>query len=278
MRSAWRVPGFLAVCGALLLGGCAGSGRAPIEPDQRPIQPTSPPPSAKAVQGRYNARLATLKALRTPVSLAIDYYDQSGNPARETAQGALILRPPMETSLRVDKIGQTVAHLGSNKNEFFWIELGDPKRGVIGAHEDNISRDMALAGIPVHPLDLIELLGVTPLPDPATELFNVNWSTDGRSVAVLTTTPRGLRRLFLDPRTMQPRRIELLDSVMQPVASARLDKYEILDVGGPLDRRPRLATVIEVDVPTQSAKISISLATIEDPGRSLREAVFIPRS
>lgn len=259
---------------AIFVAGCSSTPKPDPVPVQRPIE-RGAPPSYASVAEAYNARVRRLEKLRTPVTLRVLAPDAEGNPINESAEGNLSIERPSNVALRIDKVGQTLFHLGSNDAAYWWMDLsGDEPLAFVGRHALARPATVRRFGVPVHPLDLVELLAITPLPAPGTEPATVNWSTDGRRLAVMTRNRWGLRRIWLDPVTLDPVGVDLLDNVAQLVAMSRLREMTAVDVRGEALTPTRVAADVEIELPVQRTTVRLRLAQPENPGDRMRPEVF----
>lgn len=223
-------------------------------------------PSYEEVAKVYNARVEPLTRLHAGLVLRLDYRDQDGAEQHFQVEGAYDFIRPRQASLFLTKGGQSAAILGCDQARFWWIELIDRKRALVGEHDRVNAEQLSAAGVPVHPLDLIELLGITPLPasggqvrtSPAGELFV---ELPGRL---------GSRRLFLPDREFRPGRIELLAPDGSLAAAADLSKYASVAMAGagPGVAHPFIATDAVIVAQNGDTKGHLELgAPVIDPSR-----------
>ncbi|MEL7474306.1 MAG: hypothetical protein AAGK04_13390, partial [Planctomycetota bacterium] len=138
---------------------------------------------------------------------------------------------------------------------------------------------------PVHPLDLAELLGLTPLPDAPWGPDEIapqaptGWTPDGRLVTLDKPLRSGRASLFLRPDEGVLERVELYDGRGRRVASSDLTRYrqaEMLEGGGDW---PRVATritlqLIDPDDPGFRVDVVLSLYAMENRGSRQKEVAF----
>ena len=120
---------------------------------------------------------------------------------QEQVEGTLGWVRPRRVILTFTKVGELYGILGSNENLYWWIQLGKEKSAVWGEHAKVTEERTRRLGIPVQPLEVVELLGITAL---AGEGAAVEWSADGRSLVVTTPSAEGMRRVWMDPATHEP--------------------------------------------------------------------------
>lgn len=226
-------------------------------------------PTYQVVAEAYNARLLDLPRLRAPVSVVVESTKEDGSRARDQLEGNLSVEVPRKVALRLDKVGQNAAYLGSNERLYWWMGLADKDAWVaVGTHLKAMPDDAAEFGLPVHPLEFIELLGILELPGrppdnlPAEALSRAK---DGRSVVVTLPSRWGQRRFTLDAATYFPSRIELLTERGTPAATAVLARYAPVQVEGKPGTIARVATNITLTVPQNDTKIILVLADPKGP-------------
>ena len=269
--------GVAAACATLLLlGGCAVGPREPAEPSG--VIARGPVPAYAPIAAAYNARVGGLDRLRAAVSLVIRAPGTEGKQIREQVEGNLQLALPDRLALRIDKVSQTLFYLGSNEALYWWMDLTDRPTAMVGRHDAARPGAVAEFGLPVHPLDLLELLAVRPLPvaGDATEPA-LAWSADGRWVVV--TSParwNGVRRLYLDPLTYDPARVEIADGTGRVAVAADLSRYQTVDVReGPRGASPpRVAGRFDIQIPGSEALAVLLVNDPQNPGSRQKAAAF----
>ena len=227
-RGLWGLGVAFAIGAALT--GCRGG-----PPQASNTKPTAPVargklPAYSEVAQAYNARVAPLEKLWTRGTVRVWYPNEQGEQQVEQLEIHFQLIRPSRMLLTLEKATETVAVLGSNETQYWWIELGKEKKAYVGEHAKASSARVAELGLPVHPLDLVEVMGVTPLPTAwsATspgEAPHMRWSDDGTKLLVTVLGRNGPRRLWLDPATYEPSRIELMGRAMKPAVSAELTNF-----------------------------------------------------
>jgi hypothetical protein len=270
-RAGRALPALLALA---VVGGCAcspetGPRTPPIQHERGPV-----PPYAQ-VAAIYNARAEPLARLWVPTTCRIWFYEEDGRERQEQLDGILMYDRPWRFHLRLDKVSQPVAVLGSNEDQYWWFELGDDRRGWIGSHEAVTPERIAELGLPVHPLDLVELLGVVPLPElgasesaahDASPPVPPMWTPDGRWLVVTTPARIGWRRLWLDPDAdLEPGRIELVSADGQTSMLSVLSEFD--DVNLPGRARGRAAREAMVFLDARGTRVRMRLQFQERPGR-----------
>lgn len=259
-RWAWRI-----VLAALALPGACASRQGPK--DQRPIVRTEAPPAYAGIAASYNRRVERLEALQTPITILFRVAGEDGRERKEQAEGHLQYIRPSRVALRIDKVSQTYFWLGSNEAQYWWLDLsGEERVAVVGSHAGATPESVAAFGLPVHPLDLLEVFGVLPIP--AEGPVATRWSADGRGVVFDLPGRWGTRRFEVDPGTLRPTRIELLAPGAkgeEVVMRARLDGYASVEVRGDARAEASLATIVSADLPRLRTHVEVRLAEPANP-------------
>ncbi|MBL9000308.1 MAG: hypothetical protein JNK25_04155 [Phycisphaerae bacterium] len=221
------------------------------------------PVSYPEVAARYNERLIDLARLQAPVSVVLESVKEDGSRSRDQLEGSLLIEVPRRVALRLDKTGQNAAYLGSNDRLYWWMALAErPRWAAVGTHLQAEPDDAAEFGLPVHPLEFIELLGVLRLPESTPQGAEAVRTKDGRSLVLTLPSRWGVRRLTLDADTYRPRRIELLDASGEIVASADLTRYVIVSVEGRPGAGASVASNVSLAVPQGRSRI---ILVVSDP-------------
>jgi hypothetical protein len=214
------------------------------------------------VIARYNARVERLEAVESPVELVVKAVDEGGKTQTEQGEGNLKMVRPRKIALRIDKVSQTYFWLGSNDERYWWFDLrGDEKVALVGTHALARPEVAARFGLPVHPVDLLDLAGVAPLEVSGQVLPTIRWADDARNVVVELSGRWGGKRLTIDPGTGEVSRVEMTDAAGTVVVSSRLERYERVPVRGQAAAVARMATRIHADVPAAHATIELIIHT-----------------
>lgn len=256
-----------------LLAGCQSAPRGYQPPKTVRYERASaavPPYAELAV--KYNSRVLPLDHLRAAVTLTIDSPDEGGGRRNDQVEGNLQFSRDRRVALRLDKVGETLAYLGSNDEKYWWLELRGEKQGLVGSHAKATPRSAARFGIPVHPLDLIDLLAVLPLPASG----EVRASEDGRLIVRLPSRGPGWgeRRLILDAEMLWPVRVEVRDPRGALVAAADLTRYVQVQVRGDPNSPAMLASRYDVAIPGEDTTVTVSVHDPENPRERMRTAPF----
>src|SRR5690606_24639779 len=175
------------------------------------------------VARRYNERVADVGLIWAQSVTRIWYTDDKGREQSEQADAYLQHVAPHNVRLEITRLGKTYALLGANDEHYWWIDLaGEEPVAIVGRHDDTTPEAAARAGLPVHPLDLLALLGAAPLAaeSGAGEAW---WSEDGHRLIVASRGRWGRIVMALDPETLEPRQVEMTRGGATAVASELSD-------------------------------------------------------
>lgn len=241
----------------LLLGACADK---PSNPDSTAIvKRLTPAPSYEGIARAQSLRVADLDRLWARATIRLYTVDKDGDQHEDEADGHVQFIRDRKLYLAVKKLGETYFQLGSNDTLFWWIDLSDSdhKVALVGELAKATPTTAARFGLPVHPLDLIDVLCLLPFPDKP--VSPPAWTPDGRFVAVTLPGRWGQRRVFLDPESLLPRRVEAFDAAGALVLAASMSQDEPVKVRGLATTSASIATVIEIDIPRNTTRVKLSL-------------------
>lgn len=295
----WAMRLGLAGLSALVLAGCTTPEAEPdvpaiVEPEPREL------PTYAQVADAQNRRVAMLERVWAATTAVVTYEDQDGQVRTEQAEGYLQVIQPRNVALSLGKqiTTEVYFYLGSNDEQYWWMDRLDPERRVayVGTHEAATPERAARFGAPVHPLDLLDLLGITALPaaiaarpEPAVagrpgsagaaapvpggrlagdptlpEGSRLAWSPDGSAVVVDVPGRFGTRRTWFDSATLMPRRVEMLDDRGRIAVYSRLGRDVLVSVRGDSRLRPMMADSVEVFIPGTQTSVQLRLDRIEN--------------
>jgi outer membrane lipoprotein-sorting protein len=272
------------MAGTALLAGCV------TMPEPRPPRPAQPAdaalPAYRDLAARYNQRIEGLPRLWARTVGRIWYPDEDGRIRTEQVEGHVQYMAPDRLLLTFDKVGQTYGLMGSNEERYWWMELERERKAHIGEHARVTPQRIDELNLPIYPRDVIDLLGITPLPLES-PMTSITWTADRRAWIVSTparglgstdelSEAAGLRRTVVDPQTFEPIRIEILDAQGQLRVASSLSRYETVSVpgGGPEVPRPRVATEVNVVTADDRTQMRLRASEPEVSTRRPREAVF----
>ncbi|MEM7754461.1 MAG: hypothetical protein AAF297_02380 [Planctomycetota bacterium] len=243
----------------LVLAGCAHR-ETPSEP--QPIAAVDI--DEAAIRDAWAARIVGLDRLWARVTVVVRTVDAEGESVREQAEGHLQIEQPRGVALGLGKLGETYLYLGSNDERYWWIDRvdSDNRVAIVGRHELVTPRKAASLGVPVHPLGLIELLGIQALPE---DVEFEPGPEPGTIAAVRTFAQDGpagrSARLtwILDAESYEPRRVTVFDSDGQIAIDAAHEAYQFASVRGDTRLRPRVPGRLMVEIPGIPASVRFAL-------------------
>lgn len=207
----------------LLLGACGSTADRPDQP------PAARLIDADAVVEGYNARAERFTSLWARAAVVLEGRDAEGRKLRERAEGHLQVVPPDQVALTLGKLGETNLYFGSNEFFYWWFDMADSetKSATFGRHDLVTADKVDRLGLPMQPLDLIETLGITPLP---TDLGRVvaRPGPERGTIVVAAPTHRGVRRITMDRELFEPSRIELIGPGGRALLDVQLSRYRMM--------------------------------------------------
>jgi hypothetical protein len=254
---------------AALLSGCAGPARH--QPGATVAR--GPVPTYEEVAAAYNRRVEPLDRLWARTVIRVWFVNQEGKEQQEQLEGHLQYLRPDRLLLTFDKVGTTYAALGSNDQKYWWIETRGDRKAWVGQHEEATPELIAQLGLPVHPLEFVELLGITPLPVRAPGA-RVEWSEDGR-LRVTAPGRMGERRLWLDPQRWVPLRVDVLGTGGEVVISAELTRYQAVAVRSPIGHwNPEVPGELQAQQDRAKLRVRMTLFDPETAGARPKASAF----
>lgn len=226
-------------------------------------------PSYTRTTDRFNARVERLDKVWASTVVTIRTPKESGGTRIDQAEGYLQIEQPDKTSLSIMKLGETYFYLGSDDVGYWWLDLSDRDRKVAlyGLHAEATPAIVAELGLPVHPQELLDLFGLTRLPDRADGDTGTSavapgiseWDEERGMIRVTLPAKWGTRALWLDPVTMAPQRAELRDARGRPRAVCEMARYTSVPVRGDGRVPPKIASQYRVEFPESGARATIEL-------------------
>lgn len=266
MRPLWCMLGLLLA--AAVLGACATNGE---HAEGEVVIPEGPPPAYETAAAAYNDRIRYHDRVWARTIVQVRAQPPGEDEKRQQAEGFLQIARPADVALQLGKLGDTLFYLGSDDDRYWWFDLsnGDQKIAAVGTHDRAGPETAGRLGIPVHPLELVGLLGFEPLPETGGATL---WGADGSLVIEAPGIWGSTRRIETDPDAGRTHRVMLLDVSDEILVSAEFDGEQELFVEG---ANLGVATVPEryvIRVPGEYAEIRLVLNGAEN--RDLRAAAF----
>jgi len=265
--------GALAAIGLLAGIGCQSAPSKPA-PNVATAPVVKPLPPVASVVDAQNERVRGLDTLWARVSLRVDGKLANAQLNKEEAEGHLQVILPFKVAVSINKLGNTYFYLGSNETLYWWFDLSGDQRAYVGRHASATAETVDRFGVPVHPLDLIELMAILPVPatgQPGSP-ERLNWSADGSLLWYDVAARGSTKRILIDPKSLLPVMVELLDVSGKVVVRSELSKYVAFASRTVPGANPSIASRCIVTVPRQDLTITINL---NDPdGRTPKADAF----
>ncbi len=259
-------PGVAAFLVALILGGCCTCPKA-----NDPIPRGAPPPLA-TVTVAYNARVEHLDRLWSDATVRFQSVDSDGNEIDEQGDGYIQIIRPRKLYLTVGKVGEVGYQLGSSDTKYWWIDVRK-RSAIFGEHQKFTPEIGERAGLPVHPLDLMEVLAIVPL-GTSGEDQALSWSADGRDLLLRTRRTSGERVIALDPDSYLPREVQLLDGDGEVIVQALLTDPIAVRMSDSKVAPSRSPSRFEVKVPSTQTTLTLWLKNLENRGAAIKDQAF----
>lgn len=263
-----------AIAGALLASTLTGCGVFDSSTDKAATKPATVKPATANITfadaaKAYNQRVARLDRVWARTTLRVEGVENSGEKIDEQAEGNLQFIRPRKLSLTVIKVGDPIFYLGSNDEQFWWLDIRQNHRALVGNHADATAKSVSSFGVPVLPLDLIELLGLLPL-DPAAAGFTRSSSA---GLELFYPSRSSVVAMLLDPKTYEPKIIELRTQKGQSLLRAELLKYKpvMVPAGGVA---PTMATWYKIAISGTQTKMEIRVYDAENRGERMKDAPY----
>lgn len=260
---------FLLLLLPAICGGCAEQHKHSPDYIARP----EPPPSAVQVSKLYNPSLEHLDRLWARTELRIQGQDKDGKEFDESAEGHLQFIRPGMVSLTVKKLGDTYFALGSSADRYWWMDLRKPRSALLGTLAKASPRIVERFGVPVHPLDLIDLLGVLPI-NPAGA--STAWSPDGRQVVMTSKGRWGDKRLCFSPEGDRLLAVQLLNDQGLLVCESTITQTDPVEFRENPERSASVPTRLSLRIPSRDTTVTVYLHDPQNRGKSMQEAPFNP--
>jgi hypothetical protein len=274
-RRAAKLAGSLVPALLALSGCCDKGGAGPLYAEA--ISRPQAPPAYQKVATAYNARVAGLERLWARANVRVTAVDPEGTQVDENVDGNLQYILPSRVALSISKLGEVYIYVGSNPENYWWIDRSaKPYSARVGRHASAAAVVAKGEFFPIAPLDLVELLGVTPLPAVGSDgsAGATYWSADGRYLGVGITTSKRRVWMWLDPQTYEPQRIEVSSGAGTELVIATLAGYAEVAVKDNPAAHPRLATQLSVSVPARKIDVALRLTDAENRGKAMKEGPY----
>jgi hypothetical protein len=238
-----------------------------------------PLPDYGEVARLYNERIAPIQSLYSAGTVRLTYFDENRDKKEEQGDATLQVQLPDRLALSLKKAGKRLFWLGGDDQRYWWFDLVNNRPAMVGLHEHFDLRARDQIGLGIHPLDLIRVLGILPLPerkgDDAVEPGATQWSDDGRLLGVVTAIrDGGFQRLWLDPQRLEAQKIELFDAGRNLVVVADLQQYDFMPIAGIGGGGPRIAQRISVLDVASGTDVRLTMGAPEGGADRIHQDAF----
>ncbi|MCW5757691.1 MAG: hypothetical protein KIT54_10685 [Phycisphaeraceae bacterium] len=214
------------------------------------------------VAAAMNARAQRLERLYTPVIVTVWYIGRQGEDEVDQLDGSLHVVHPTKISMNLQKVGVEGAALGANERHYWFMDLlAETPVASIGTHERANPDQLSELGVPVHPLDLLLLLGFSPVPSSPMDASALSVTSLGSHLLLRAPARWGVVEYTLDPTTYEPVRVALRRGPRLPPAltADMLERIEFVDRTDPQQSALEIPRRILIDVPALDARVRIRL-------------------
>jgi hypothetical protein len=263
----------LAVIGLLAVAvGCAGPAATGESPGSEALAGAPDPALLAEVVASHNERVHLLQRTYSSGVLEYRWVDEHGESHSEPQVDAkLWLDLPWRTALRAEKLGDVLFWLGSNDTQYWMFDLlSEPSVLLLGDQDDPV----APPGLLVRPLALLDLLGLSTLPEPAQLV--ARYADGDREHLVLEGRGAGGPMRVMFGAMHLPERVEVLDEQGEIALSSSLAEYRSVIVEG-ISRAALPRMPGRIDITDTAGTMSVKLAlgkTSTDPASDAWKVVF----
>lgn len=237
-------------------------------------------PSAAEFIAKHNDRVAKLNRLWMRTELWLRGTTPEGEKLDEVTEGHLMVELPRKLSLTVKKLGETYFVLGSNDERYWWLDLSREDRpGLSGEHAKATRARVKRFGLPVLPLDLSELLAITPIDPGVAAGAKTRWVSDNEAELVFAV-PGGSRAVRFSAKTLEPTAVELRDESGFAVVASTMAEYEPAPVRGEPGISPRFQRKTDImlneleGVGKSGTRVRVTITAYDAENRPLNPALF----
>lgn len=231
------------------------------------------------VASAMNERASRLERFWAATITKVWYIGEQGENEVEQLDGDLHIVQPDQIALSLRKVSVNGAALGANKRFYWYVDLtADDPVALIGTHAKADPDRLSQLGVPVHPLDLLLLLGFSPVPaEPMNPDAPLRLSRSGTRLVLTAPARWGIVEYTINPQTFEPDRIEIRRAPgARPVLTANM-----LDGDVPFDDRlnrelpeVRIPERVLIDVPNLDAQVQIRFLAAQSSKRRPDERAF----
>jgi hypothetical protein len=175
----------------------------------------------------------------------------------------LWLELPRRTSLRAEKLSEDILWLGSDEQRYWLFDMtGDETILFVGRHDEPLQAG-AESDVLIRPLALLDLIGLSPLPDPGTEDYEslpIAVDAERDAWTIRANGAGGPMRLFVDRTTGRLIHVEsLAESGAVAMFSDLARPRSVIVPGVSRAALPKLPTLIDIANPQGTVAIKLAL-------------------
>lgn len=235
--------------------------------------------SYEEVAGAMNERALRLERFWAATITTVWYIGKEGEDEVDQLDGDLHIVQPDKIALSLRKVGVDGAALGANERYYWYMDLlADEPLASIGTHAKADPDRLASLGVPVHPLDLLLLLGFSSVPDePMDPEQPLKLSPNGSNIVLTAPARWGLVEYTIDPETFDPVRVALKrDPKLPPILTADMMPGSVMYTDRVNRDLPdvRIPERILIDVPELDARVRIRFLGAQSSKRRPDERAF----
>lgn len=145
----------------IAVAGCRSIETAPSEPVASHV------PSYADLSAAQNERVSRISSYWARGTFEVKWQEADGSQRTEIGDGHLVFMTPHRIALTLSKLGEEFLWAGCDEQRFWLFIGGDDSIGYVCRNENVAHPDAELLPLPVHPLDLLDLLGLFTLPEPS---------------------------------------------------------------------------------------------------------------
>jgi hypothetical protein len=260
----------------LAMQGCIGQNKGDgqgVEGDQSALGPL---PNAGDVVAAHNENAQKLDRLWARTELRLQGVDQDGNDLDETAEGHFQFIRPGKVSLTVNKVGETYFCLGCNETFYWWMDLRKPRSALVGEIAKATPKTVERFGVPVHPLDLIDLVGIVPISVEEAGAGTVAWSSDGKEVELSVAGRWGPRVFSFSSPELKLAGVRLLDASGKIVCESRIERAERVSFRDDPSVIAEAPVRMVISIPASAMQVTIVMHDPQNRGSAMKDAPFKP--
>lgn len=256
----------------LTMQGCIGQNKDPQQDSQNDL----PLPKAGDVVAVHNENAQKLDRLWARTELRLQGVDQDGRDLDETAEGHFQFIRPGRVSLTVNKVGETYFCLGCNESFYWWMDLRKPRSAMVGEIAKATPKTVERFGVPVHPLDLIDLVGIMPIAAEDAEAGTVAWSSDGKEVELSVAGRWGPRVFSFSTPEVKLTGVRLLDASGKIVCDSRIERTERVSFRDDPSVIADAPARMVISIPASAMQVTIVMHDPQNRGTAMKDAPFKP--